>query len=73
MIGSRAKVHRIWERLRARGADPERLWRVRAPIGLDLAAREPGEIAVAIVAELVWERRGRRGGCVPMRLPSEGG
>ncbi len=58
MIGSRAKAHRIIGRLAARGAPAEPLGRVRAPIGLGIGAREPGEIAVSIVAELVALRRG---------------
>lgn len=58
MIGSRAKAHRIVQRLRQRGASAERLARVRAPIGVPIGAQEPGEIAVSIVAELVALRRG---------------
>lgn len=58
MIGSRAKAHRIVERLAARGVPRERLSQLRAPIGLGIGAREPGEIAVSIVAELVALRRG---------------
>jgi xanthine dehydrogenase accessory factor len=57
MIGSRAKVYRFLRRYRARGLDMERFRTVRAPIGLDLHAREPGEIAVAIVAEMIAVRR----------------
>jgi xanthine dehydrogenase accessory factor len=56
MIGSRAKVERFRKRLLARGVDPDRLAAVRAPIGLAIGAREPGEIAVSIVAELVAVR-----------------
>lgn len=58
MIGSRAKAIRITERLLARGADPNLVGRLRAPIGLPIGAQEPGEIAVSIVAELVAVRRG---------------
>lgn len=58
MIGSRAKVERFRKRLLARGVDEARLAQVRAPVGLALNAREPGEIAVSIVAELVAERHG---------------
>ncbi len=62
MIGSRGKVGRFKKRLDARGLlDGElgaaRWARLRAPIGLDLGAETPIEIAVAIAAELVARRR----------------
>jgi xanthine dehydrogenase accessory factor len=60
MIGSRRRVRRILEHLAAEGADAERLAHVHAPIGRDIGAETPGEIAVAIVAEIVdIRRRGR--------------
>jgi xanthine dehydrogenase accessory factor len=58
MIGSERKKLLLWERLRARGADPDRLDRVAAPIGINIAADTPAEIAVSIVAELILARRG---------------
>jgi xanthine dehydrogenase accessory factor len=58
MIGSRAKVARIFDALAAEGAPAEWLARVRAPIGLQIGAVTPEEIAVSIVAELVAVRRG---------------
>lgn len=67
MIGSRGKVGRFRKRLEARGlldgATGEARWaRLRAPIGLDLGAETPDEIAVAIAAELIaLRRRGRAG------------
>ncbi len=62
MIGSRGKVGRFRKRLEARGlldgATGEARWaRLRAPIGLDLGAETPEEIAIAIAAELVARRR----------------
>ncbi len=68
MIGSRGKVGRFKKRLEARGLiDGEvgaaRWARLRAPIGLDLGAETPEEIAVAIAAELIARRR--RGVAVP--------
>ncbi len=60
MIGSRGKVGRFQKRLAMRGIAPEAWRAVHAPIGLDLGAETPAEIAVAIAAELVvWRRRGR--------------
>jgi len=62
MIGSRGKVGRFRKRLEAKGLlDGEvgamRWAHLRAPIGLDLGAETPEEIAVAIVAELIAVRR----------------
>jgi xanthine dehydrogenase accessory factor len=62
MIGSRGKVGRFRKRLEVRGLldgeTGEARWaRLRAPIGLDLGAETPEEIAVAIAAELVARRR----------------
>ncbi len=65
MIGSARKVKIFRQRLINKGAPVERLDRVHAPIGLDIGAETPEEIAVSIVAELVRvraERRQRNGG-----------
>jgi xanthine dehydrogenase accessory factor len=59
LIGSRAKVARVYDALIDEGVDPERFARVHAPIGLDLGAVTPQEIAVSILAELIAVRRGR--------------
>jgi xanthine dehydrogenase accessory factor len=58
LIGSRAKVARIYSALAAEGIPLETLERVHAPIGLDLGAVTPAEIAVSILAELIAVRRG---------------
>ena len=58
MIGSRRKVFRVLQRLQHRGRLPD-LERVYAPVGLDLGAVSPAEIAVSVVAELVALRHGR--------------
>lgn len=57
MIGSLGKVGRFRKRTEARGIDPARWAAVHAPIGLDLGAETPAEIAVAIAAELIVRRR----------------
>ncbi|MDP6932760.1 MAG: xanthine dehydrogenase accessory protein XdhC, partial [Myxococcota bacterium] len=57
MIGSRAKVAKFLVRLRATGMDPGLFTRLCAPVGLDLGAETPQEIAVSIVAELIRIRR----------------
>ncbi len=57
MIGSRRRVKATLERLAGEGVAPELLDRVHAPLGLDLGAETPEEIALAIVAEMIRERR----------------
>ena len=57
MIGSRRKVETTYRRLLEQGADLERLRRVHAPIGLEIGAITPEEIAVSIVAQLIRIRR----------------
>jgi xanthine dehydrogenase accessory factor len=59
MMGSHAKRKALYAELRAEGWSEDELARARSPIGLDIGAESPEEIAVAIVAELVRERRGR--------------
>jgi xanthine dehydrogenase accessory factor len=60
LIGSRRKIAMFKERTAARGIDPAGWEGVRAPIGVDIAAETPEEIAVAIVAELIAVRAARR-------------
>jgi xanthine dehydrogenase accessory factor len=59
LIGSRAKVARIYEALAADEMPAERLKRVHAPIGLDIGAVTPQEIAVSILAELIAVKHGK--------------
>jgi len=59
MIGSRGKVRKTRDALLADGVTPELLETLRAPVGLDLGGRSPGEIAVAIAAEIIALRSGR--------------
>lgn len=69
LIGSKRKVLSIFEDLKAEGVPREVLARVHAPIGLDLGAVTPGEIAVSIAAEMVAVRRGATNRpAAPMRL-----
>lgn len=58
-IGSRGTKERRDERLRAVGVTDEQIARIHGPIGLDLGARAPEEIALAIMAEIVATRNGR--------------
>ena len=56
-VGSRAKAKRTRDRLAAKGFSEEDQARVRMPIGVDVGARLPEEIAVAIAAEMIAWRR----------------
>ncbi|NJL01025.1 MAG: XdhC family protein [Spirulinaceae cyanobacterium RM2_2_10] len=60
-IGSRQRVQVLKRALAATGATAAQLASLHAPIGLDLGALTPAEIAVSIVAELVQVRRGGQG------------
>ena len=60
LIGSRAKVARLYDAVVAEGRiAPEQLERIHAPIGFDIGAVTPQEIAVSIAAELIAVRRGK--------------
>ena len=56
MIGSTRKVDKTLKQLRLEGLSEEQLGRAHAPIGLDILAETPEEIAVAIVGELIRHR-----------------
>lgn len=59
MIGSRSKVARIREALMEASVPGDWLDSVHAPIGLDIGAVTPAEIAVSIVAEMIAVRHGK--------------
>jgi xanthine dehydrogenase accessory factor len=61
MIGSRRRVASVLRRLADDGFPRETLERVRTPIGLDIGAETPEEIAVSIMAEIIQARRGGSG------------
>ncbi len=58
MIGSRNKVAKAFARLREIGIDEGTIGHVHAPIGMEIGANTPAEIAVAIAAELVAVKAG---------------
>ena len=62
LIGSKRRTSIVIDRLREAGAREEELRQIRAPIGLDIGAVSPEEVALAIIAEIVAERRGAAGG-----------
>jgi xanthine dehydrogenase accessory factor len=68
MIGSRRKVNRVFDALK-QAAPVEQLSNVYAPLGLDIGADSPAEIAVSVIAEILQVQRGRKGG--HLRLASD--
>ena len=62
LIGSKRRTNIVLQRLRENGAEEERLGKVHAPVGLDIGAVTPEEVALAIMAEIVAVRRGGKGG-----------
>jgi len=56
-LGSRATHKRRVERLLASGVERENLARIKAPIGLDIGALSPADIAIATLGEIILERR----------------
>ena len=66
LVGSRRKTILIYEELLRHGIPLERLQAVHAPVGLDIGAKTPEEIAMSIVAEIVASREGRPGKAMTM-------
>ena len=61
MMGSRRHTGGLLDELRAAGIPDRSLARVHTPVGLDLGAQTPEEIALAAIAQIVAVRRGRSG------------
>jgi xanthine dehydrogenase accessory factor len=61
MIGSRKKIQTVYDALKQKGIPPDQLQRVYAPIGLNIGALTPEEIAVSIVAQMIQVRRQKKG------------
>jgi xanthine dehydrogenase accessory factor len=59
MIGSKKKVKEVFKDLMNEGIEKELLDQVYAPIGLDIGAQTPSEIAVSIMAEIIAHRYGK--------------
>lgn len=62
MIGSRRRTRAVLDELRSEGVDAEWLARIYAPIGLNIGALTPEEIAISILSEMILFRRGGTGG-----------
>ncbi|HYV83510.1 MAG TPA: XdhC/CoxI family protein [Pyrinomonadaceae bacterium] len=65
LIGSKRRTSIVIDRLRDAGVSEEQLGKIHAPIGLDIGAVSPEEVALAILAEIVADRRGGTG--LPLR------
>jgi xanthine dehydrogenase accessory factor len=61
MIGSRRRIRAAFSQLQGEAFPKDRLSRVRAPVGLDIGAETPVEIAVAVAAEIILQWRGGTG------------
>jgi xanthine dehydrogenase accessory factor len=61
MIGSKNRVNSVYKDLVKEGVPTERLFSIYAPVGLDIGAETPEEIAVSIMAEVIMNRRGGTG------------
>lgn len=62
LVGSRRHTGHHLEALRAKGADESVIAAIQSPVGLDIGAVTPSEIALSILAGVVAKRRGRNGG-----------
>lgn len=69
MIGSRRRIGAVFADMERDGYDPSRLDRVHSPIGLDIGAETPEEIAVSIMGEIIKTRRGGTGRSMTLRRP----
>jgi xanthine dehydrogenase accessory factor len=66
VLGSRRKTIMIYRRLLKHGVPLERIKEVYAPIGLNIGALEPEELAVSIMSEIIMVRRSGDGGQMQM-------
>src|SRR5262249_27432846 len=71
VIGSRGKLGRFRKRMEQKGIPADWIEQVRGPIGVDIAAETPEEIAVSVAAELIGVRR-TSGGVGPRRALPDG-
>ena len=76
LIGSRAKISKFFIRYRAAGLNDALFAKVSGPVGLDIGAETPAEIAVSIAAEMITVRRNKEGTIRSLSqnpIPSRGG
>ena len=70
MIGSKKKVLTVFDELSKRGVSRKVLARVRAPVGINIGADSPAEIAVSVLAEVIMVLRGADGRPLRESLPT---
>jgi xanthine dehydrogenase accessory factor len=70
MIGSKKKVLTVFDELSKRGVSRKVLARVRAPVGINIGADSPTEIAVSVLAEVIMVLRGADGRPLCESLPT---
>lgn len=61
LLASRRKVHTFTQHLIAKGIPTEKMAKLRAPIGFDIGAETPAEIAVSVLAEILQVKNGTSG------------
>ena len=72
LVGSKRKTALIFENLRKKGVNESQLAAIHAPVGLDIGAVTPEELAISIMAEITMLRRGGTGQSLAMTFnPSE--
>jgi xanthine dehydrogenase accessory factor len=69
MIGSKRKVLKVYDELRAHGVSSDSLSQVHAPLGIDIGADSPEEIAISVMAEVLAVLRKRSGKSMRVRKP----
>jgi xanthine dehydrogenase accessory factor len=67
LVGSRRHTGHHLDALREKGVEEGVIARIQSPVGLDLGAVTPAEIALSILAGIVARRRGRSGGWLERR------
>jgi xanthine dehydrogenase accessory factor len=72
MIGSNRKVQRVFDQLKKKGISKEKLTKVYAPLGLDIGADSPAEIAVSAIGEILAILRDRTGKHLRSRASATG-
>jgi len=70
MIGSKKKVLTVFDELSKRGVSRKALARVRAPVGVNIGADSPAEIAISVLAEVIMVLRAADGRSLCESLPT---
>ncbi|HEY9077150.1 MAG TPA: XdhC/CoxI family protein [Anaerolineaceae bacterium] len=73
VIGSRRRWKVTYDTLVKMGIPQNQLDRIHSPLGLDLHAETPEEIAVSILAEIILLRKGGTGASMKFQVPADGG